>query len=147
MEEAGILRGGPGGPDQQWPTVSSATPGKCKRPKYVWGINVKWNRLLSLVFFYCFVSQSEVHVNYFLDSKYSGVIKPKKKKKSLFLYCLIWPLVMRVFDPSSHPTCAGYWFVWPQVSLLMFEFRFKIPMIGSRADWCVLHFKRIAKLG
>ncbi|XP_047911077.2 protocadherin alpha-C1-like isoform X6 [Anser cygnoides] len=26
MEEAGILRGGPGGPDQQWPTVSSATP-------------------------------------------------------------------------------------------------------------------------
>ncbi|KAM8994272.1 protocadherin alpha-C2-like isoform 12-T12 [Ara ararauna] len=25
MEEAGILRGGPGGPDQQWPTVSSAT--------------------------------------------------------------------------------------------------------------------------
>jgi len=28
MEEAGILRGGPGGPDQQWPTVSSATPGK-----------------------------------------------------------------------------------------------------------------------
>lgn len=28
MEEAGILRGGPGGPDQQWPTVSSATTGK-----------------------------------------------------------------------------------------------------------------------
>lgn len=28
MEEAGVLRGGPGGPDQQWPTVSSATPGK-----------------------------------------------------------------------------------------------------------------------
>ncbi|KAK2524905.1 Pcdhac2 [Columba guinea] len=26
MEEAGVLRGGPGGPDQQWPTVSSATP-------------------------------------------------------------------------------------------------------------------------
>uniref|UniRef100_A0A803YIS7 Protocadherin gamma-C3 n=1 Tax=Meleagris gallopavo TaxID=9103 RepID=A0A803YIS7_MELGA len=26
LEEAGILRGGPGGPDQQWPTVSSATP-------------------------------------------------------------------------------------------------------------------------
>ncbi|XP_067161195.1 protocadherin alpha-3-like [Apteryx mantelli] len=26
MEEAGILRGGPGGLDQQWPTVSSATP-------------------------------------------------------------------------------------------------------------------------
>ncbi|XP_065590487.1 protocadherin alpha-2-like isoform X1 [Cyrtonyx montezumae] len=26
VEEAGILRGGPGGPDQQWPTVSSATP-------------------------------------------------------------------------------------------------------------------------
>ncbi|XP_065546584.1 protocadherin alpha-3-like isoform X4 [Lathamus discolor] len=25
VEEAGILRGGPGGPDQQWPTVSSAT--------------------------------------------------------------------------------------------------------------------------
>ncbi|XP_074460316.1 protocadherin alpha-2-like isoform X10 [Larus michahellis] len=25
MEEAGVLRGGPGGPDQQWPTVSSAT--------------------------------------------------------------------------------------------------------------------------
>ncbi|XP_061858281.1 protocadherin alpha-2 isoform X2 [Colius striatus] len=28
MEEAAVLRGGPGGPDQQWPTVSSATPGK-----------------------------------------------------------------------------------------------------------------------
>ena len=28
LEEAGILRAGPGGPDQQWPTVSSATPGK-----------------------------------------------------------------------------------------------------------------------
>lgn len=28
MEEAGVIRGGPGGPDQQWPTVSSATPGK-----------------------------------------------------------------------------------------------------------------------
>lgn len=28
VEEAGVLRGGPGGPDQQWPTVSSATPGK-----------------------------------------------------------------------------------------------------------------------
>ncbi|XP_012663896.1 protocadherin alpha-10 isoform X3 [Otolemur garnettii] len=26
LEEAGILRAGPGGPDQQWPTVSSATP-------------------------------------------------------------------------------------------------------------------------
>uniref|UniRef100_A0A8C3H945 Protocadherin alpha subfamily C, 2 n=1 Tax=Chrysemys picta bellii TaxID=8478 RepID=A0A8C3H945_CHRPI len=26
MEEAGILRGGPGGPEQLWPTVSSATP-------------------------------------------------------------------------------------------------------------------------
>uniref|UniRef100_A0A8C0C5H5 Protocadherin gamma-C3 n=1 Tax=Buteo japonicus TaxID=224669 RepID=A0A8C0C5H5_9AVES len=26
MEEAGVIRGGPGGPDQQWPTVSSATP-------------------------------------------------------------------------------------------------------------------------
>ncbi|XP_064376829.1 protocadherin alpha-6 isoform X3 [Dromaius novaehollandiae] len=26
MEEAGVLRGGPGGPDQQWPTISSATP-------------------------------------------------------------------------------------------------------------------------
>uniref|UniRef100_A0A7M4DWA3 Protocadherin gamma-C3 n=1 Tax=Crocodylus porosus TaxID=8502 RepID=A0A7M4DWA3_CROPO len=26
MEEAGVLRGGPGGPEQQWPTVSSATP-------------------------------------------------------------------------------------------------------------------------
>ncbi|XP_053936010.1 protocadherin alpha-C2-like isoform X4 [Cuculus canorus] len=26
MEEVGVLRGGPGGPDQQWPTVSSATP-------------------------------------------------------------------------------------------------------------------------
>ncbi|XP_074772200.1 protocadherin alpha-2-like isoform X4 [Athene noctua] len=26
MEEAAVLRGGPGGPDQQWPTVSSATP-------------------------------------------------------------------------------------------------------------------------
>ncbi|KAM6055251.1 LOW QUALITY PROTEIN: protocadherin alpha-2-like [Theristicus caerulescens] len=26
MEEAGVLRGGPGGPDQQWPTVSSTTP-------------------------------------------------------------------------------------------------------------------------
>ncbi|XP_071426407.1 protocadherin alpha-3-like isoform X7 [Pithys albifrons albifrons] len=25
MEEAGVLRGGPGGPEQQWPTVSSAT--------------------------------------------------------------------------------------------------------------------------
>lgn len=25
MEEAGVLRGGPAGPDQQWPTVSSAT--------------------------------------------------------------------------------------------------------------------------
>ncbi|XP_032558659.1 protocadherin alpha-2-like isoform X3 [Chiroxiphia lanceolata] len=25
MEEAAVLRGGPGGPDQQWPTVSSAT--------------------------------------------------------------------------------------------------------------------------
>ncbi|XP_051487529.1 protocadherin alpha-2-like [Apus apus] len=25
VEEAGVLRGGPGGPDQQWPTVSSAT--------------------------------------------------------------------------------------------------------------------------
>lgn len=28
LEEAGILRAGPGVPDQQWPTVSSATPGK-----------------------------------------------------------------------------------------------------------------------
>lgn len=28
MEEAGVLRGGPAGPDQQWPTVSSATAGK-----------------------------------------------------------------------------------------------------------------------
>ncbi|TFK14679.1 sodium-driven chloride bicarbonate exchanger [Platysternon megacephalum] len=27
MEEAGVLRGGPGGPEQLWPTVSSATPG------------------------------------------------------------------------------------------------------------------------
>lgn len=27
MEEAGGLRGGPGGPEQQWPTVSSATTG------------------------------------------------------------------------------------------------------------------------
>ncbi|XP_074816888.1 protocadherin alpha-8-like isoform X13 [Natator depressus] len=26
MEEAGVLRGGPGGPEQLWPTVSSATP-------------------------------------------------------------------------------------------------------------------------
>ncbi|XP_051019289.1 protocadherin alpha-2 isoform X10 [Acomys russatus] len=26
LEEAGVLRAGPGGPDQQWPTVSSATP-------------------------------------------------------------------------------------------------------------------------
>ncbi|XP_066198914.1 protocadherin alpha-4 isoform X7 [Saccopteryx leptura] len=26
LEEAGILRAGPGGPDQQWPTASSATP-------------------------------------------------------------------------------------------------------------------------
>ncbi|XP_069445955.1 protocadherin alpha-10 isoform X3 [Ovis canadensis] len=26
LEEAGILRAGPGGPEQQWPTVSSATP-------------------------------------------------------------------------------------------------------------------------
>ncbi|XP_069628967.1 protocadherin alpha-2-like isoform X2 [Haliaeetus albicilla] len=26
VEEAGVIRGGPGGPDQQWPTVSSATP-------------------------------------------------------------------------------------------------------------------------
>lgn len=28
MEEAGGLRGGPGGPEQQWPTVSSATTGE-----------------------------------------------------------------------------------------------------------------------
>lgn len=28
MEEAGVLRGGPAGPEQQWPTVSSTTAGK-----------------------------------------------------------------------------------------------------------------------
>lgn len=33
LEEAGILRAGPGGPDQQWPTVSSATPGKESGPR------------------------------------------------------------------------------------------------------------------
>lgn len=28
MEEAAVLRGGAAGPEQQWPTVSSATAGK-----------------------------------------------------------------------------------------------------------------------
>lgn len=37
LEEAGILRAGPGGPDQQWPTVSSATPGKDPRSLFLLG--------------------------------------------------------------------------------------------------------------
>lgn len=66
MEEAGVLRGGPGGPDQQWPTVSSATTGKRVKIQ-----NVCTELMLTEVdlqmlpsqFFFCFVSLSEVLVN------------------------------------------------------------------------------------
>ncbi|XP_014808379.1 PREDICTED: protocadherin alpha-8-like [Calidris pugnax] len=42
VEEAGVLRGGPGGPDQQWPTVSSATTGFAGRHSFEGCITVEF---------------------------------------------------------------------------------------------------------